>query len=146
MLTLFRLVRDLARRTHYISPLLISFTLLLSSLPKLLLLLLLSIWPTPPSSPTPSPTPHLPFVLPPFLAPLIPLLAPLKSLLSDETLDRSWVVRHVLGGMGVGFGMRVLLMGRMTSLESAGVVCLGWYVGGRGIGGMGLGGGGGGGG
>jgi hypothetical protein len=82
-------------------------TLLYSSLPKLFLLSLLSLWR-------------------PNLSRLDPLtddaqvtgaslinealaqgsLRPLANILDDDVLDREWVVRNVLGGMAAGFGLR----------------------------------------
>ncbi|KAJ7650865.1 Arv1-like family-domain-containing protein, partial [Roridomyces roridus] len=60
---------------------LIPLTLFYSSLTKLFLLFLLTIWrPSPPSSDT-----------------------------ASWDFDREWVVRNVLGGMSAGFGLRVIL-------------------------------------
>jgi len=116
-----------------LSPLLIPLTLLLSSLPKLLLLLLLSIWPTPTDPPIPSSNstpPHdilVDFLSSTSLERLAPILAPIAHVLAQETLDREWVIRNVLGGMGIGFGLRVLLMGRLSALETTSLVCVGWW-------------------
>ncbi|KAI0749311.1 Arv1-domain-containing protein [Daedaleopsis nitida] len=38
-----------------------------------------------------------------------PLAARALALLDEDTLDREWVVRNVLGGMAAGFGLRVVL-------------------------------------
>lgn len=70
-------------------------TLLYSSLIKLFLLFLLTIWR--PSNESPAdPRP-------------IWNDSPLSSflhVLDDENIDRQWVVRNVLGGMAAGFGLR----------------------------------------
>ncbi|KAL7411682.1 Arv1-like family-domain-containing protein [Mrakia frigida] len=114
-------------------PLLIPLTLLLSSLPKLLLLLLLSIWPTPTDSfISTSTSPNLRTLLDDFLSStsfewVTPTLAPVALVLAQETLDREWVIRNVLGGMGIGFGLRVLLMGRLSAVETTALVCVGWW-------------------
>jgi lipid intermediate transporter len=36
----------------------------------------------------------------------MPLESPLWHLLDDEVLDRTWLVRNMLGGMSAGFGLR----------------------------------------
>ncbi|KAJ7672270.1 Arv1-like family-domain-containing protein [Mycena polygramma] len=70
---------------------LIPLTLFYSSLTKLFLLFLLTIWR--PSSET------APFRSSPYAF----------HLFDDDKVDREWVVRNVLGGMSAGFGLRVIL-------------------------------------
>ena len=36
----------------------------------------------------------------------MPLESPLWHLLDDDVLDRTWLVRNLLGGMSAGFGLR----------------------------------------
>jgi hypothetical protein len=36
----------------------------------------------------------------------MPLDSPLWHLLDDDVLDRTWLVRNLLGGMSAGFGLR----------------------------------------
>ncbi|KAJ6553574.1 Arv1-like family-domain-containing protein [Mycena vulgaris] len=70
---------------------LIPLTLFYSSLTKLFLLFLLTIWrPSTDSVPLPSSAYAL-------------------QLFNDDNIDREWVVRNVLGGMSAGFGLRVVL-------------------------------------
>jgi hypothetical protein len=80
-------------------------TLLYSSLPKLFLLLLLSIWRPVSNLPVAS---TLPWPTSPYLASLPPKEVKLVVLriMNDEQFDRAWVVRNVLGGMAAGFGLR----------------------------------------
>ncbi|KJA22775.1 hypothetical protein HYPSUDRAFT_87157 [Hypholoma sublateritium FD-334 SS-4] len=84
---------------------LISFSLFYSSITKLFLLFLLTIWLPAPPSYTPLP-PWVPFGSD-FLAGT--MIERVVSLLDDTALDRAWVVRNVLGGMCAGFGLRVIL-------------------------------------
>ena len=85
----------------------IPLTLFYSSLTKLFLLFCLSIWhpgaaasstrrdadPLAPLHPRVAAFPHV-------------LVARALGLLDEDTLDREWVVRNVLGGMSAGFGLR----------------------------------------
>ena len=84
----------------------IPLTLFYSSLTKLFLLFCLSIWrpdvaasthrdadPLTPLHPSAAAFPHT-------------LVARALALLDEDTLDREWVVRNVLGGMAAGFGLR----------------------------------------
>ena len=85
---------------------LISLSLFYSSLTKLFLLLLLTIWlPAPTSSklenPLPEWTKHLQWA-----HSNGNLLTHVLETLDDDKLDREWVVRNVLGGMSAGFGLR----------------------------------------
>ncbi|CAK5269425.1 unnamed protein product [Mycena citricolor] len=90
---------------------LIPLTLFYSSLTKLFLLFLLTIW-RPSTEPTRSSG---------------SLAARLGwQQLSDEDVDREWVVRNVLGGMSAGFGLRVILDSHpiFTTL----IIAAGWVV------------------
>ncbi|KAK0204406.1 Arv1-like family-domain-containing protein [Desarmillaria ectypa] len=77
---------------------LIPLTLFYSSLTKLFLLFLLTIW------------------RPSRLEPLNPAttwnaskLSSFLNILDNNQLDREWIIRNVLGGMSAGFGLRVIL-------------------------------------
>ncbi|KAJ7895105.1 Arv1-domain-containing protein [Mycena leptocephala] len=74
-----------------ISILLIPLTLFYSSLTKLFLLFLLTIWRPSSESTPPRSSPYA------------------LQLFGDDKVDREWVVRNVLGGMSAGFGLRVVL-------------------------------------
>ena len=67
-----------------------------SSLLKFLLLVVLSIWG--PQVPRDKP--------PPAYVHKMPSESPLWHLLDDDVLDRTWLVRNLLGGMSAGFGLR----------------------------------------
>jgi hypothetical protein len=75
----------------------ISLCLFYSSLTKFLLLVVLSIW-----------GPQIPKDTPPPASYVykMPLESPLWHLLDDDVLDRTWLVRNLLGGMSAGFGLR----------------------------------------
>lgn len=77
-----RVMSDIRREFRFS---LIPLTLFYSSLTKLFLLFLLTIW-RPSSGTAPSP-----FAI---------------QLFDGENVDREWVVRNVLGGMSAGFGLR----------------------------------------
>ena len=87
---------------------LISLGLFYSSLTKLFLLLLLTIWL--PSSTSTMPKPENP--LPDWTRHLqwahnnSNLLTHVLEILDDDKLDREWIVRNVMGGMSAGFGLR----------------------------------------
>ncbi|KAF8159233.1 Arv1-like family-domain-containing protein [Crassisporium funariophilum] len=88
---------------------LISLSLFYSSLPKVFLLLLLTIWlPTgfPSSPPTENPLPDWAKLLWKHDSSAV---ASVLKVLDDDKLDREWIVRNVLGGMSAGFGLRVIL-------------------------------------
>ncbi|KAF8908674.1 Arv1-domain-containing protein [Mucidula mucida] len=71
---------------------LIPLALFYSSITKLFLLFLLTIWkPSISAIPAVSSTPAY------------------MMLLDDDELDKEWIVRNVLGGMSAGFGLRVVL-------------------------------------
>lgn len=86
----------------------ISLSLFYSSLTKLFLLLLLTIWL--PTSTSTAPQPKNP--LPEWTKRLQwahnnnNLLTYLLEILDDDKLDREWIVRNALGGMSAGFGLR----------------------------------------
>ena len=87
---------------------LISLSLLYSSLTKLFLLLLLTIWLPAPTSTVPTPenplpewTKHLQWANSDKN-----LLTHVLEILDDDKLDREWIVRNILGGMSAGFGLR----------------------------------------
>ncbi|KAF8959622.1 Arv1-like family-domain-containing protein [Flammula alnicola] len=87
----------------------ISFSLFYSSITKLFLLFLLTIWlPTSTQSvhhvqnPLPEWTKHISRNNSSFVAGAL-------EILDDDKLDREWIVRNVLGGMSAGFGLRVIL-------------------------------------
>ncbi|GBE88590.1 Arv1-domain-containing protein [Sparassis crispa] len=83
----------------------VPLTLLYSSLTKLLLLFLLSIWrPT-----APSPANHAQALHPNAKTFTHPVVVRALEILDEDKLDREWVVRNVLGGMSAGFGLRVVL-------------------------------------
>ncbi|KAF8806846.1 Arv1-domain-containing protein [Phlegmacium glaucopus] len=88
----------------------ISLSLFYSSLPKIFLLLLLTIWlPTStsavsqPENPLPEWTKRLQWTN------NNNLLKHVLEILDDDKLDREWIVRNALGGMSAGFGLRVIL-------------------------------------
>jgi len=91
---------------------LVPLTLFYSSLTKLFLLFLLTIWtPASPSS-TSQPHPQIQFHWFDAFSNLLEAFSSIISLLSrvfdDDKLDREWVIRNVLGGMSAGFGLRGL--------------------------------------
>ncbi|KAF9038678.1 hypothetical protein BJ165DRAFT_1499646 [Panaeolus papilionaceus] len=84
------------------------FSLFYSSITKLFLLLLLTIW-----LPTSKTSHFAQNPLPGWVDKLwrndTHLLTNTLSILDDDKLDREWIVRNVLGGMSAGFGLRVIL-------------------------------------
>ncbi|KAL0950170.1 hypothetical protein HGRIS_010163 [Hohenbuehelia grisea] len=87
---------------------LIPLSLLYSSLTKLFLLFLLSIWRPGPAASRPISPPRN-FTLLPFDLGESLFMKDVFELLDDDQLDRAWIVRNVLGGMSAGFGLRVIL-------------------------------------
>jgi len=79
----------------------IPLCLLYSSLTKLFLLLLLSVW-GPSSTPEDVPSTAYQYTF----SFTDPVLQKMWGALDDDKLDREWVVRNVLGGMSAGFGLR----------------------------------------
>jgi hypothetical protein len=95
---------------HKIKIFLIPLTLFYSSLTKLFLLLLLTIW-HPTSSPSSFdgvqiPADWLTSLLSHPAMTLPRLLSEFSKVLDDDKLDREWVIRNILGGMSAGFGLR----------------------------------------
>jgi lipid intermediate transporter len=85
----------------------ISLCLFYSSLTKFLLLVVLSIWgPQVPRNTHPHAYVYK-----------MPLESPLWHLLDDGVLDRTWLVRNLLGGMSAGFGLRGALRRRVVALK-----------------------------
>ncbi|KAJ7590207.1 Arv1-like family-domain-containing protein [Mycena floridula] len=80
---------------------LIPLSLFYSSLTKLFLLFLLSIWKPSPSTDT--------FKTSTDAWWNGTYLAMALDTFDDETMDREWIVRNILGGMSAGFGLRVIL-------------------------------------
>jgi hypothetical protein len=91
---------------------LIPLSLFYSSITKLFLLFLLTLYlptPNPASTPTVGSRPL------PEWTKLISnnnqsnFLTTALEILDDDKLDREWIVRNILGGMSAGFGLRVIL-------------------------------------
>ncbi|EMD31291.1 hypothetical protein CERSUDRAFT_119844 [Gelatoporia subvermispora B] len=83
----------------------VPLTLLYSSITKLFLLFLLSIWrPTRTSQVGPHTVQQ-----PNGTTFTHPVLMRALELLDEDKVDREWVIRNVLGGMAAGFGLRVVL-------------------------------------
>ncbi|TCD64038.1 hypothetical protein EIP91_004587 [Steccherinum ochraceum] len=86
----------------------IPLTLFYSSLTKLFLLFLLTIW-----RPVAQTSPEMTRPLPPqYNASQMfsnPIILSAIEILDEDKMDREWVVRNVLGGMAAGFGLRVVL-------------------------------------
>lgn len=78
----------------------VPLTLFYSSLTKLFLLFLLSIW-------RPTPTNHLSTSADGAFT--HPVITQALDIFDEDKLDREWMVRNVLGGMAAGFGLRVVL-------------------------------------
>ncbi|KAF7317169.1 hypothetical protein HMN09_00451800 [Mycena chlorophos] len=97
-----RRISDIRREFRFS---LIPLTLFYSSLTKLFLLFLLTIW-RPSSEPI-----RLPFDV---------------QFLDDEGIDREWIVRNVLGGMSAGFGLRVIL--DIHPFFTTMIIIAGWAV------------------
>ncbi|THV05651.1 Arv1-domain-containing protein [Dendrothele bispora CBS 962.96] len=87
---------------------LIPLSLFYSSLTKLFLLFLLTVWrplKTPPAAQSHDQYTHVPDLWTWNDTSILDAL----SFLNDDQLDRGWIVRNVLGGMSAGFGLRVIL-------------------------------------
>jgi len=87
-------IRQQLRYSH------ISLCLLYSSFTKFMLLAVLSVWGSQVRKDIPPP---------PTYVYKMPLDSPLWHLLDDDVLDRTWLVRNLLGGMSAGSGLRVVL-------------------------------------
>jgi hypothetical protein len=100
----------------------IPLTLLYSSLPKLFLLLLLSLWRASSSDPPASGTAPSGLTAAELISRALEHAdaRPLAAVLDDGVLDRAWVVRNVLGGMAAGFGLR----GALALLAPVNLCCL----------------------
>ncbi|KAH9972825.1 hypothetical protein BGW80DRAFT_1312777 [Lactifluus volemus] len=103
-------IRQQLRYSH------ISLCLLYSSLTKFMLLMVLSIW----GPQVKEDSPRHAYVY------KMPLESPLWHLLDDEVLDRTWLVRNMLGGMSAGFGLRVVL--DCHPLFTSLVILSGWVI------------------
>jgi hypothetical protein len=81
---------------------LIPLTIFYSSLTKLFLLFLLSIWRPNPNETPERPHPHS------WNGTLYNnvIISNALRILDEDKLDREWVARNVLGGMAAGFGLR----------------------------------------
>ena len=79
----------------------VPLTLLYSSLSKLFLLFLLSIWRPSTTNSTQIFTERAKDTI---LA--HPVINSALEILDDDKLDKEWVIRNVLGGMAAGFGLR----------------------------------------
>jgi len=105
----------------------VPLSLLYSSLTKLFLLFLLSIWrPGSHLSEPSTPAPPLP---PRYNASNLftnPLVLGAIEILDEDKLDREWVVRNILGGMAAGFGLRVVL--DCPPVYTTMVILTGWGV------------------
>jgi len=101
---------------------LIPLTIFYSSLTKLFLLLLLSIW-----RPSPSAT-HDPHPRNPLHGTVYDnvFISSALEILDDDKLDREWVVRNILGGMAAGFGLRVIL--DCHPILTTMIILVGWAV------------------
>ncbi|KAI0734177.1 Arv1-domain-containing protein [Fomitopsis betulina] len=95
----------------------IPLTLFYSSLTKLFLLFLLAIW---------RPAPVEPSAAVPLIAEQHPLVDQALGLLDEDSLDREWIVRNVLGGMSAGFGLRVVL--DCHPILTTSIILFGWAV------------------
>ncbi|KAF9648747.1 Arv1-domain-containing protein [Thelephora ganbajun] len=82
----------------------VPLTLLYSSLSKLFLLFLLSIW-------RPSTTNSTQVFTERAKGTILahPIINSALEILDDDKLDKEWVIRNILGGMAAGFGLRVVL-------------------------------------
>ncbi|KAI0703771.1 Arv1-domain-containing protein [Cytidiella melzeri] len=103
----------------------IPLTIFYSSLNKLFLLFLLTIWRPASASPVTSRRPLPPQYNASNLFTNTVIVGAIEAL-SDDNLDREWIVRNVLGGMAAGFGLRVVL--DCHPLFTTMVVLAGWAV------------------
>jgi hypothetical protein len=92
---------------------LIPLTLFYSSLTKLFLLLLLTIWtPEAPAhgslsiTPVPIQSDWFNALLSDPVTAVPSIVSQFSRILDDDKLDREWVIRNLLGGMSAGFGLR----------------------------------------
>ncbi|KAK7461883.1 sterol homeostasis protein, variant 2 [Stygiomarasmius scandens] len=110
---------------------LIPLSLFYSSLTKLFLLFLLTVW-----RPSKTPPSIQNNVHPPSLQMLLwndnlpswnnSGILDTLSFLNDDQLDKEWIVRNVLGGMSAGFGLRVIL--DMHPAFTTIIILFGWIA------------------
>ncbi|KAF8071581.1 Arv1-like family-domain-containing protein [Lyophyllum atratum] len=98
---------------------LIPLTLFYSSLTKLFLLFLLSIWRPTPTPADPSDSWGGKFLYDNFIINAF-------KVSDDDEVDREWVIRNVLGGMSAGFGLRVVL--DINPIFTSIIILAGWRV------------------
>jgi len=84
----------------------ISLSLFYSSLTKLFLLLLLTIWLPASGLPSPRMTNVLPSWVNHLWSGKSNLVMDIFEILDDDKLDREWIIRNIVGGMSAGFGLR----------------------------------------
>ncbi|KAI4525448.1 Arv1-domain-containing protein [Schizophyllum commune Loenen D] len=100
---------------------LVPLTLFYSSLTKLFLLFMLTIWKPSPAGPASDYAIGLPEMVRSNDG-----ARQIFHLLDDDRIDREWVVRNVLGGMSAGFGLRVIL--DANPFVTTVVILIGWAV------------------
>lgn len=94
----------------------VPLTLLYSSLTKLFLLFLLSIWrPAPSAAPVGIDATSI-----------HPIAVSILRVFDEDQLDREWIVRNVLGGMAAGFGLRVVL--DCHPFFTTAIILVGWAI------------------
>ncbi|KAF9815826.1 hypothetical protein IEO21_04338 [Rhodonia placenta] len=94
----------------------VPLTLLYSSLTKLFLLFLLSIWrPAPSAAPVGIDATSI-----------HPIAVSILRVFDEDQLDREWIVRNVLGGMAAGFGLRVVL--DCHPVFTTAIILVGWAI------------------
>ncbi|KAJ3730922.1 Arv1-domain-containing protein [Lentinula guzmanii] len=103
---------------------LIPLALFYSSFTKLFFLFLLTIWRPSRASQPLSPSDGDPLVLLPLNFDLDILSA--LNFMTDDNLDREWIVRNVMGGMSAGFGLRVIL--DINPFFTTLIILCGWMV------------------
>ncbi|KAG6865006.1 hypothetical protein C0991_005694 [Blastosporella zonata] len=96
---------------------LIPLTLFYSSLTKLFLLFLLTIWRPTPSAADPNDKWGGELLLD------NPIVNAFK-VFKDDQIDREWLIRNVLGGMSAGFGLRVVL--DIKPIFTSIIILVGW--------------------
>lgn len=96
---------------------LIPLSLFYSSLTKLFLLFLLTIWRPASSSPVSLIENGLPAWVSQIWNANNSLVTTAFGMLDDDKLDREWIVRNVLGGMSAGFGLRGMFLWSWITLR-----------------------------
>ncbi|KZT29901.1 hypothetical protein NEOLEDRAFT_1127800 [Neolentinus lepideus HHB14362 ss-1] len=105
----------------------VPLTLLYSSLTKLFLLLLLSVWR--PVVSNNSSSRNFNSEAPAYSwnsSMNHPIITTALEIFDEDKLDRDWVIRNVLGGMAAGFGLRVVL--DCHPIFTTLVIVFGWFV------------------